>query len=60
MCADQNAMEWIEAWLNKKSPRRTNLALCTCYPGALMRVILILMHRNLRQLTIGLRPAPML
>ena len=30
MCADRNAMEWVEAWLNKKSRRRTKWVLCTC------------------------------
>jgi hypothetical protein len=30
MCGDRNAMEWIEAWLNKKEPPKTKLALSTC------------------------------
>src|ERR1700732_4171754 len=52
MCADRNAMEWIEAWLNKKSRRRTKLVLCTCWPEALMQVTPTLTHRSLRQITI--------
>ena len=27
MCADRNAMEWVEAWLNKKEPPKNKVGL---------------------------------
>jgi hypothetical protein len=57
MCADRNAMEWVEAWLNKKEPPKNKVGFM--YMLAETQVILILMRRNPRRITIGLRPAPM-
>jgi hypothetical protein len=56
MCADRNAMEWVDAWLNKKEPPKNKVGF-TCWRAAQMQATPILMPRNPRQIIIGSRPA---
>src|SRR5436190_16436025 len=37
MCADRNAMEWVEAWLNKKEPPKNKVGFMYMLAGAPMR-----------------------
>jgi hypothetical protein len=37
MCADRNAMEWVEAWLNKKEPPKNKVGLMYMLAGGTPR-----------------------
>lgn len=53
MCMDNVAMDWAEAWMSKKDPKLSGVALATCFRAELPPITTIPLPRNLQRVRIG-------